>query len=170
MIVISIIILCANVLKSFSYTFPRSSQVKFGYLVYFLVDLDGKKCTEAKTNRSSFQIKRTPIAKCFYRVFCFSFCASWLMVSTHSPLCFSKSLSPNQHSYQTQVLRYWILPCGSAPLSWFPWDGQRTHSPSLPSFLSEKLQALSTALDPYASLRHPWSSKCFLTCLLPACF
>lgn len=116
MIVISIIILCANVLKSFSYTFPRSSQVKFGYLFYFLVDLDRKKCTEAKTNRSSFQIKRIPIAKSFYWVFCFSFCTSWLMVSTHSPLCFYKSLSPNQHSSQTQVLRCWILPRGSAPL------------------------------------------------------
>lgn len=58
MIVISIIIPCANVLKSFSYTFPRSSPAKFGYLVYSLVDLDGKKCTGAKTNRSSFQIKK----------------------------------------------------------------------------------------------------------------
>lgn len=44
MIVISIISLCVHVVKSFSSALPRSSQVKFGYLVNFLVDLDGKKC------------------------------------------------------------------------------------------------------------------------------
>lgn len=60
MIITSIIILCANVLKSFLYTFPKNSQVKFSYLVYFLADLDGKKYAEAETNKSFFQMKRTP--------------------------------------------------------------------------------------------------------------
>ena len=76
MIIISIIILCANVLKSFLYTFPKKSQVKFSYLVYFLAALDGKKYTEAKTNKSFFQMKRTPKTNFFHLVFCFSFTIS----------------------------------------------------------------------------------------------
>lgn len=44
MIVISIIILRVHGVKSFSSALPRSSQVKLGYLVNLLVDLDGKKC------------------------------------------------------------------------------------------------------------------------------
>lgn len=68
MIVIPIIIIrCVNVLKSFLNTFPRSSRVQFGYLVYILVDLDGQIYAEGKKHKSSFQIKRAPFARSFSR-------------------------------------------------------------------------------------------------------
>jgi len=98
MIIISIIILCANVLKSFLYTFPKNSQVKFSYLVYFLADLDGKKYAEAKTNKSFFQMKRNPKPS----LFSFSF---WLLLChflTHGLYTFSPTFSE-------QSLPYWYF-------------------------------------------------------------
>ena len=175
MIIISITILCANVLKSFFYTFPKNSQVKFSYLVYFLVDLDGKKYPETKTNKSFFQIKRIPKPN----LFSFSFLLLLHHFLTHGVYTFSPTFSeqslPCWHFLKKSGWSIKMLNLAMPVyFSWFPVNGQRASSPLISSYL-EQLWLLRSAhthinTQTHTSQSHAHLFICFLTSLLPVDF